>query len=134
MALIGFNVNYDKTAMKLVSAELGSIFTTNFQYNPDSYPFIFTVYDTADKTENGTLVTLTFEINENCSEGEYAVTINNIESGNISENAVKFGCVNGKIVVRNSIPGDVTSDGEVNRFDLLRLVKYFSGFDVTLGE
>ena len=32
------------------------------------------------------------------------------------------------------IPGDVTGDGNVNRSDLLRLAKYFSGFDVEIDE
>ena len=134
IALIGFNVNYDKTAMKLTTAELGNIFTTNFQYNPDSYPFMFTVYDTTDKTANGKLVTLTFEIDENCPEGEYDITIDNLEASNINEDSIDFECMNGKITVRDSIPGDVTGDGSVTRSDLLRLAKYFSGFSVEIDE
>lgn len=34
----------------------------------------------------------------------------------------------------NFIPGDVTGDGSVTRNDLLRLAKYFSGFEVEIDE
>ena len=36
--------------------------------------------------------------------------------------------------IPNANPGDVTSDGTVNRQDLLRLAKYFAGWDVELDE
>lgn len=34
----------------------------------------------------------------------------------------------------NFIPGDVTGDGSVTRSDLLRLAKYFSGFEAEIDE
>ena len=100
IALIGFNVNYDKTAMKLTTAELGSIFTTNFQYNPDSYPFVFTVYDIADKTANGALVTLTFEINEGCEAKVYDITVDAVETFNIDEQIIDCNVTNGSVKVK----------------------------------
>ena len=60
--------------------------------------------------------------------------MSNIETLNIDENAVNFDCTNGKITVRDSIPGDVNGDGKVTRNDLLRLAKHFSGFTVEIDE
>ena len=34
----------------------------------------------------------------------------------------------------DEVAADVTADGKVTRNDLLRLAKYFSGFDVALGK
>ena len=36
-------------------------------------------------------------------------------------------------VENTTIYGDITGDGEVNRNDLLRLAKYFSGFGVEIN-
>ena len=35
---------------------------------------------------------------------------------------------------RNEAASDVNADGAVTQKDLLRLVKFFSGYDVKLGE
>ena len=44
-----------------------------------------------------------------------------------SETAISF-------AENTTIYGDVTGDGTVNRNDLLRLAKYFSGFDIDINE
>lgn len=135
VALVGFNVNYDTNAMTLKSATLGEIFTGELECNVAAVPFVFNVYSgSANKTESGDLVTLQFEIKENCPEGDYNITLSNIETLNIDENTVDFDCINGKITVRDSMPGDVTGDGKVTRTDLLRLAKHFSGFVVEIDE
>lgn len=38
------------------------------------------------------------------------------------------------VKLKASLPGDVTGDGDVNRMDLLRLGKYFSGWTVAIDE
>ena len=133
IAILGFNVNYDKTAMTLKSATLGEIFTGELECNINAVPFVFNVYSgSSNKTNNGKLVTLQFEIKSDCVEGDYTISLTNIESLNIAEEDVFFDSINGKVTVSTSIPGDVTGDGNVTRADLLRLAKSFSGFDVDM--
>ena len=133
IAILGFNVNYDKNAMTLKSATLGEIFTGELECNIASVPFVFNVYSGSEnKTNDGKLVTLQFEIKSDCAEGDYAISLSDIEALNISENDVLFKAANGTITVTNSIPGDVTGDGKVTRADLLRLAKSFSGFEVEM--
>ena len=134
-ALMSFELNYDKNAMTLKDAKLGEIFTGELDCNLNRVPFVFTVYaGQGNKTNDGLLVTLTFEIAEDCAEGEYALEISAIDCLNLDEEAVNYVPVNGKITVNNVIPGDVTGDGEVTRSDLLRLAKYFSGFDAEIDS
>jgi len=133
IAILGFNVNYDKNALTLKSATLGEIFVGELECNIASVPFVFNVYSGSEnKTNDGKLVTLQFEIKSDCAEGNYAISLSDIEALNIAENDVLFEVANGTIAVVNSIPGDVTGDGKVTRADLLRLAKSFSGFDVEM--
>ncbi len=135
VALVGFDVNYNSDVMTLKSATLGDIFTGELECNINAVPFVFNVYSgSSNKTTSGDLVTLQFEIKESCPVGDYDITLSNIETLNIDENSVNFDCTNGKITVRDSIPGDVNGDGKVTRNDLLRLAKHFSGFTVEIDE
>lgn len=135
IALVGFDVNYDSSVMTLKSATLGEIFTGELECNIAAVPFVFNVYSgTSNKTASGKLVTLRFEIKENCPDGDYNITLSNIETLNIDENKVDFEWTNGKITVRDAMPGDITGDGQVTRTDLLRLAKHFSGYVVEIDE
>ena len=98
-------------------------------------PFVFNVYTGSDnKTNDGILVTLEFEIGKDCLEGEYEIKITEEEALNIDEETVCFVIKNGKVTVRNFVYGDTTGDGEVTRTDLLRLAKHFSGYVVEIDE
>ncbi len=135
VALASFDVDYNNNVMTLKAATLGNIFTGELDCNLEKVPFTFNVYSGGgNKTENGTLLTLQFEIKSDCTEGDYNITLSNVEMIDIDENTLEFSNVNGKITVRNSIPGDVTGDGKVTRTDLLRLAKHFSGFVVEIDE
>ncbi|MBQ2941320.1 MAG: InlB B-repeat-containing protein [Clostridia bacterium] len=135
IALVSFYVHYDSEAMTLKNATLGEIFTGELDCNFNPVPFVFNVFSGAgDKTNSGKLVTLEFEIAEDCPEGEYEISLTDLESINIDEENVHFDIENGKIVITNVIPGDVNGDGEVTRMDLLRLAKHFSGFEVVIDE
>ena len=134
VALVGFNVNYDSEVMTLKSAKLGEIFTGELDCNLSPVPFVFNVYTGSDnKSNDGILVTLEFVIATDCPEGEYEITLTNPETINIDEEYVYFTIENGKVTIKHAIPGAVNGDGEVTRMDLLRLAKYFSGYDVILG-
>ncbi|MBR5527882.1 MAG: Ig-like domain-containing protein, partial [Clostridia bacterium] len=134
IALLGFKVNYDKNVMTLKSVQNGIIFD-NFDGNAEKNPFSFIAYnDTANEKGNGTLVTLEFEIKEDCPNGDYDITISDVEIININEQTIDYVCENGKITVRDFLSGDVTGDFVINRQDLLRLAKYFAGWDVEIDE
>ena len=135
IALVSFKVDYNSDVMTLEAIEQGDIFSGEIDCNISTVPFVFNVYTGSDnKTEDGTLVTLRFRLSEECEEGEYEITLSDIESINIDEKDVVFGCINGSIIVKNFVPGDVTGDGEVTRSDLLRLAKHFSGFTVEIDK
>ncbi len=100
IALIGFNVNYDNTAMTLESATLGSIFTGDLECNLNAVPFVFNVYTgSANKTASGNLVTLVFKLADNCAAGTYDITIDNVEVLNIDEDPVDYAVTNGYVKV-----------------------------------
>ncbi|MBE6606255.1 MAG: CHAP domain-containing protein [Ruminococcaceae bacterium] len=133
IAVLGFNVNYDNSAMTLKSATLGEIFSGELECNIASVPFVFNVYSGSEnKMKNGNLVTLQFEIKPDCSRGDYTISLSDLEALNIDESNVSFDIFNGTVEVTDSIPGDLTGDGTVTRADLLRLAKSFSGFDVEM--
>ncbi len=101
IALIGFNVNYNKNAMTLKSAIQGKIFTGELECNIDAVPFVFNVYSgSANKTESGDLVTLVFELADDCNAGTYDITIDNVEVLNIDEDSVDYAVTNGYVKVK----------------------------------
>ena len=136
IAIIGFDVEYDSTALTLKSISSGEIFAdSEIDGNIEKVPFTFNAYTGKEnKKENGTLVTMQFEIKEGCEEKDYNIVLKAIEALNLDEETVKFEAVNGKITVKNVLPGDVTGDGVVNRSDLLRLAKYFAGHTVEVDQ
>ncbi|MBE6606258.1 MAG: hypothetical protein E7635_04405 [Ruminococcaceae bacterium] len=100
IAIVGFNVNYDNTAMTLESATLGSIFTGDLECNIAAVPFVFNVYTgSANKVGNGKLVTLKFKLKENCEAKTYGVTIDNVEALNIDEEELLYKVTNGSVKV-----------------------------------
>ena len=136
IAVMGFNVEYNREMMTLVSIQNGEVFEdAEIDGNPDRYPFAFLAYCDGGNTENdGVLVTLTFNLNENAPiDQSYPVTISALEAANIDETDVLFEITNGSVKITDCL-GDVTGDGELNRKDLLRLAKFFAGWDVELDE
>lgn len=92
-----------------------------------NYAFLYcTSIEIADVPESVTEIgNMTFAACDNVSirgyDGSYA---ENYATGN----NIPF------IEIQKALPGDVTGDGKVNRMDLLRLGKYFSGWDVEIDE
>ena len=82
----------------------------------------------ADST-NGLILTLTFEIPAETEEAEYAVILNYLPGaifdGNIED--VTFTINSGKVVVRNTSPGDLDGDGYVNAKDITILRRALAG-------
>lgn len=136
IALIGFDVDYDSSAMTLESITAGDIFVeAEMDGNVSKVPFSFTAYTGKEnKTGDGVLVTLNFLVPETAVEGDYTVSLKKIEALDIDENDVSFKAVDGTITVSKIEPGDVTGDGKLSLTDLLRLAKYFSGWEVVIDE
>ena len=90
-----------------------------------------------DYTYEGSVATLYFEVAEDAEASEYSVEITVQEAYNSELAEVVFAGGEGTVTVLDTpdcIPGDVNGDLEVNRNDLLRLAKHFSGYEVEIDE
>ncbi len=133
IAIIGFRVEYNTSVMTLKSIKNGDMFT-ECDGNVNATPFVFNAYTGKENaTNNGKLVTLVFEIKADAVDGNYDIKVSECEAYNIDEKEVSVKAVNGSINVISIAYGDVNSDGKVDRSDLLRLAKYFSGHDVEIN-
>lgn len=86
-----------------------------------------------DISTSDKFLTLNFSVNENVEKDSVATITAMVSPGdfcNINEDDVVFEIEQGAVIVVEGIPGDITGDGVVNSKDLLRLRKYFSGWDV----
>ncbi len=104
VAVIGFDVEYDRNAMTLTGFTEGTIFArSEMEGSVERYPFMFTAYTgSGDKTETGTLITLQFKVADNATTGDYNVVVKNIESYNYNEDEVIFDGVTSKVTVKES--------------------------------
>ncbi|MBR5527415.1 MAG: Ig-like domain-containing protein, partial [Clostridia bacterium] len=134
IAVVGLEICYDRDVLTLESFENGVIFDDgDADGNPENYPFVYNAYCAdSNKTDNGKLLTLIFSVKDDAPFGNYDVTVSSVEAIDINERDVYLECINGIVRIMDC-PGDVTGDGELNRKDLLRLAKFFAGWDVTLG-
>lgn len=137
IAVLGFDIGYDEYAMTLQSVTVNDVFD-NSDVTPGNMsrnPYTFSAMNAmANSTTNGSLVTLTFLVSDNCAEGEYDIIVTNPEAYSIDEKPIDFEVVNGIVTVRDVEPGDVNGDGSVNRLDTLRLGKYLAGWDVEIDD
>lgn len=137
IAVLGFDVGYDSNAMTLQAVTVNDVFTSADITAGDisKNPYTVSAMNAAENNlKSGNLITLTFLIKETCAEGDYEVSITAPEAYTIDEDEVELNTINGTVTVRSVEPGDVTGDGIINRMDLLRLGKYFAGWDVEIDE
>lgn len=138
IASLGFYINYDSNAMSLIDVECGDVFQPSELYegNINSIPYsVLFISNYYDRYENGNLLTLTFELTESAEKGEnYNISVSSLEACNISEQYFSLSAVSGSVHVPDYTPGDVTGDGILNGKDLLRLAKYFAGWNVEIHE
>lgn len=82
---------------------------------------------TVGNLEAGRVGTVTFKVNDDAAEGTYTVEAY-LKSGTCTvEGSVTF-------TVTDRTPGDADGDGDVTMMDALRIMQYFSGFDVTVNQ
>ena len=97
----------------------------------------FNPLEEEDYTYEGCVATLYFEVAEDAEASEYTVEVTVQEAYNSELAEVAFTKGEGTVTVLeppDCIPGDVNGDLVVNRNDLLRLAKHFSGFEVEIDE
>lgn len=121
------SLKYDSDVFTLTSAENGTLFSgfttgKNFAWDHSS-----------NVTQNGTLASFCFDIDDAATSGEYEIEV--IVRSCIDEELsdVAYSVSNGIIRVENSrTPGDANSDGKVNGRDYAMLLQCLNGWDVTI--
>jgi len=126
-------LNYDSSVFTLTSVTDGGILGTAVHKPELSSPYTLAwANDTAttDFTQNGTLATLTFTVDENAAEGTYPISISysydDYDIYNVNVEPINIALVNGSIDVVDVIIGDVNGDGKVNNLDRVFLTRYLA--------
>ena len=123
-------IAYNDSAMKLVKAENGTAVSgDNITFTPPSSGNNYVWAGTsvkADEVSDGTLLTLTFEVNEDAKLGEYPIVVsctdavgNDLKQIPIKINSTTF-------AVTDYVPGDASGDGRIAMNDLVLLARYIA--------
>ena len=123
-------IAYNDSAMKLVKAENGTAVSgDNITFTPPSSGNNYVWAGTSVKAEevsDGTLLTLTFEVNEDAKLGEYPIVVsctdavgNDLKQIPIKINSTTF-------AVTDYVPGDASGDGRIAMNDLVLLARYIA--------
>ena len=91
----------------------------------------------AEVVEDGTLLSLTFEVSNNALANEILAVTVSYTYGDIYNkelDSLSFEITNGYISVIDYIPGDVNEDMTVNGKDVTLIRRYNAGYEVTLNE
>ena len=140
-----FKIVYDSSILKLESVTFNNEFGGDFD-ELGSLALPVSGSDTLKAVQiswssmtnisaNGTFLTMHFTVNANAPKDASAtvrIISNKGDFCDIDENDVVFSSVDGVIKVVEGIPGDINGDKEVNSKDLIRLRKYFTGWDVNV--
>lgn len=128
---ISFQINYDKTRLKLTGYTDGAMKDWSVSVGKGEKAVWL---DETAGVINGNILTLKFQILDDAPDGLASVTLTGFKASTLDETAVDATVFAGGITVTSRIPGDVNDDGEVDIFDCVRLKKYIAGFDVTINE
>jgi len=137
------NINYDSNKIKLVGVNNGEIFGAGAFFpgnNLNLLPYSILWEDglaPANNTNDGTLVTLTFEIDENAEVGAVPVTITYDQSStfDFDLNDAEFDLVSGSVEITNNVPGDANKDGSIDLKDVVLIRRWIAGgFNAVICE
>ena len=135
---MALDVQYDRTAMSLISVtDSGALRGAMHSGNLSLYPYELN-WDTyaGDMTATGTIVTLTFAVEETAPADSYPITVTCWNGAIYNEelNEVPFDIENGVVTVTPPLSGDMNGDGRVTNLDRTSLARYlarWSGYDET---
>ena len=124
IAVLGFDIGYDRGAMTLTAVTVNDIFDDGdvTAGNMNKNPYTFSAMNVqGNVTASGSLVTLTFLIKEACPDGSYPIRLTNPESYKIDESVVNFATEDGAVTVDGSSLEEDTTDYEYT-IDSLKLI------------
>ncbi len=147
-ANLGLQVGYDTSALTLKSVSnntsVGATYTGAQSITANPYNM---GWDSTDNvTYNGTLATLTFQVNDNVADDTYPITVSYYKGigGDYTDGedvnydadfkSLNLNYVNGAITVSSHIPGDINGDGKVNNQDGTFLLRHLAGWNVNVDE
>lgn len=132
------SISYD-AKLNLVSATSGEAFNGLDYTAPASLANPVFAWDSLDATttNDGVILTLTFEVDSTATANEtldidVSYVYGDIYNSDLDSLAVDF--VDGYVKVIDYIPGDVNSDSAVNGKDVTLIRRHMVGYDVTINE
>lgn len=131
---INIMIPYDESAMEVTAVTFGEILSeTEMSETNVRNGKIYVAGQVADFNnieKDGVLAYIEVAIKSSTPSGEYEMKPADSFVFNVEEEEIPCKVTGSKIMVKDYIPGDVTSDGKVNGIDVLRLRKYLAGWDV----
>ncbi len=121
-------VKYNTDVMTLTEVTNGSIF------NEITNAKNIVLNSAGNSTKNGTLVTLTFDVNEDAPLGNYTIEALVRECSNTDLDAVGVVSVSGTLSVIDFIYGDADGNGVVNLNDAVLIRNYLAHYDYDTGS
>ncbi len=131
---VSLEITYDTNVFTLVEVNDAGLIPGAMHTNVYTSPYTLTwANDTSltNFTDNGKLVDLVFEINEDAAAGDYEFTVSVPVDGiyNFDAENVDYVTENGTCTIIDFIPGDLNRDGSVTNKDRLILSRHLAKWD-----
>ena len=139
IAMMRLKISYDSSVLTLDQVTYNTdIGGTATQPTISDGSVILLWYNDSKNVEGDWIfATLTFIVKETATVGsvsDIVLTYDAEEVCDIEENNVVFSIDNGSATVLDHVPGDINGDDGLTSKDLLRLARYFAGWDVEVNE
>ena len=139
IAMMRLKISYDSSVLDLeqvnYNTEIGGTATQPTIY--DGYVTLLWYNDSENVEGDWIFATLTFTVKDTAPVGsvsDIVLTYDAEEVCDIEENNVVFSIDNGSATVLDHVPGDINGDDGLTSKDLLRLARYFAGWEVEVNE
>lgn len=139
IAMMRLKISYDSAVLTLnqvtYNTEIGG--TATQPTISDGYVTLLWYNDSENVEGDWIFATLSFTVKETATIGSVSdiiLTYDAEEVCDIEENNVVFSIDNGSATVLDHVPGDINGDDGLTSKDLLRLARYFAGWDVDVNE
>lgn len=139
IAMMRLKISYDSSMLTLdqvtYNTEIGG--TATQPTISDGYVTLLWYNDSENVEGDWIFATLSFTVKETATVGsvsDIVLTYDAEEVCDIEENNVVFSIDNGSATVLDHVPGDINGDDGLTSKDLLRLARYFAGWDVEVNE